>query len=187
MSKRIFYIDINDNASGMDAISLVKNPAVEVDFLCFDQQKPVKLAFNEDKHIITGVVALADVPIYRYTEGFGEWWCVFTKETIEKMVIQYSKNQLFNSVNLQHNDNNFVENVYLFESYLVNKDRGISPTEFDVPDGSWICSFKVENDEVWDEIKEGKTLKGFSLQGYFDLVEGKLTDEIDDLINEILE
>ena len=177
MNKRIFYIEVDD-AAGMDAISLVKYPAVERNFLCFEDEKaPVKMAFNADKQIITGVVALADTPIYRYTEGYGEYFVIFSKETIEKMVVKYSKDGLFNSVNLQHNDEKFVDGVYLFESYLVNKDRGILPTEFaDIPEGSWICSFKVENDEVWDEIKEGKTLKGFSLQGYFDLVEGKLRD-----------
>lgn len=188
MNKRVFYIDVNDT-NGMDAISLVKYPAVQVDFLCFDEdKKPVKMAFNEDKHVITGVVCLADTPIYRYTEGYGEWYCIFSKETIEQMVVKYSKDGLFNSVNLQHKDNTFVDGVYLFESYLVNKERGILPTEFaDVPEGTWICSFKVENEDLWDEIKNGKELNGFSLQGYFDLIEGKLTDEIDDLINEILD
>lgn len=186
--KRVFYVTINDDTEGMKAISLVKRPAVEVDFLCFDEQKPVKLNFNDEERVITGVVALADTPIYRYTQGFGEWWCVFSKETIEKMVVKYSKDGLFNSVNLQHNDEKFVDGVYLFESYLVNKERGILPTEFaDIPEGSWICSFKIEDNKLWDEIVNGKDLNGFSLQGYFDLIEGKLTDEIDELINEILE
>lgn len=190
MSKRIFYVTINDNVEGMQAISLVKRPAVEVDFLCFDEQKPVQLNFNDEERVITGVVCLADVPIYRYTQGFGEWWCVFTKDVIKEMVVKYSKDGLFNSVNLQHNDDKYVDGVYLFESYLVNKDRGICPTEFaDIPEGSWICSFKVENEDVWNEIKEGQTLKGFSLEIMCDLIEKKTNDldEIDDLINEILE
>jgi hypothetical protein len=187
MNKRVFYIEVDD-AEGMDAISLVKHPAVNVDFLCFDEEKkPVKLNFNEEKKVITGVVCLADTPIYRYSEGFGEYWVVFTKEAIEKMIIKYSKNNLFNSINLQHNNDKVVEGIYLFESYLINKDRGIYPNEFnDIPNGSWICSFKVENEEVWKEIKEGNELNGFSLQGYFDLVETKVTNELEDLIDEIL-
>ena len=91
-------------------------------------------------------------------------------------------------MNLQHNDKKFVDGVYLFESYLVNKDRGVyyQPEFADIPEGSWICSFKIEDNQLWDEIVNGKDLNGFSLQGYFDLIEGKLTDEIDELINEIL-
>jgi hypothetical protein len=189
MKKRIFYIDVNDEAAGMNAISLVKYPAVQYDFLQFNEDKqPVQLYFNDEKRVITGIVALADTPIYRYEQGFGEYWVIFTKDVIEKMVVKYSKDGLFNSVNLQHNDEKFVDGVYLFESYIINRERGILPTEFDnVTEGSWVCSFKVENEDVWNEIKNGKDLNGFSLQGLFELIEGKLTDEIDDLINEILD
>lgn len=191
MSRRIFYITITNEAEGMKAISLVKRPAVEVDFLCFDEsKKPVKFNFNDEERIITGVVCLADTPIYRFAEGFGEYWVVFTKDVIKQMVIKYSKDGLFNSVNLQHKDDKYVDGVVLFESYLVNRERGIYPTEFeDAPEGSWICSFKVENDDVWNEIKEGKTLKGFSLEIICDLAEKMASskDEIDDLINEILD
>jgi len=35
-----------------------------------------------------------------------------------------------------------------------------------VPDGSWFGSFKVDNDEVWQLIKDGK-VKGFSVEGVF--------------------
>ena len=46
----------------------------------------MKMKFDNSKHIITGVVCLADTPIYRYNERMGEYYVVFTKETIEKMV-----------------------------------------------------------------------------------------------------
>jgi hypothetical protein len=36
----------------------------------------------------------------------------------------------------------------------------------DVPDGSWFGSFKVDNDEVWKLVKEGK-VRGFSVEGQF--------------------
>jgi hypothetical protein len=36
----------------------------------------------------------------------------------------------------------------------------------DVPDGSWFGSFKVDNAEVWAEIKAGK-VRGFSVEGQF--------------------
>ena len=44
-----------------------------------------KMKFDNSKHIITGVVCLADTPIYRYNERMGEYYVVFTKETIEKV------------------------------------------------------------------------------------------------------
>ena len=67
--RKIFYIVVNDeDSTGMNAISLVESPAVEHDFLCFSKEKqPVKMQFDDAKHIITGVVCLADTPIYRYS------------------------------------------------------------------------------------------------------------------------
>lgn len=170
---KIFYIKIDDEMEGINAISLVESPAVERDFICFSKDKePVKMKFDNSKHIITGVVALADTPIYRYNEKIGEYYVVFSKETILKMVEKYSKDGLFNSVNLQHDDDAFVDGIYMYESYIINKDRGINPKEFeDIPDGSWICSFKVENEDLWKQIINGDKLNGFSLQGMFELEE----------------
>lgn len=171
---KVFYIKINDDfETGIDAISLVDFPAVERNFLCFSKdEKRVNLKFDASKHVITGVVALADTPIYRYNERMGEYYVVFSKETILKMVEKFAKMDLFKSVNLQHDDNNFVDGIYMFESYITNKERGINPREFeDIPDGSWICSFKVENEALWNEIINGDKLNGFSLQGMFELEE----------------
>ena len=170
---KVFYIKINDDMiTGIDAISLVDVPAVEKNFLCFSEDKPIKLKFDNSKHIITGVVCLADTPIYRYNEKYGEYYVVFTKETILKMVEKFAKMDLFKSVNLQHDDNRFVDGIYMIESYITNKERGITPVEFaDIPDGSWVCSYKVDNEELWNEIVNGNKLNGFSLQGMFDLQE----------------
>lgn len=171
---KVFYIRVNDeDITGIDAISLVDMPAVEKNFLCFSEEKqPVKMKFDNSKHIITGVVCLADTPIYRYNERMGEYYVVFTKETIEKMVEKFAKMDLFKSVNLQHDDEQFVDGIYMIESYITNKERGINPIEFaEIPDGSWVCSYKVENESLWGEIINGNKLNGFSLQGMFDLEE----------------
>lgn len=171
---KVFYIRINDeDITGVDAISLVDVPAVEKNFLCFSEDKqPVKMQFDNSKHIITGVVCLADTPIYRYNERYGEYYVVFSKETIEKMVEKFAKMDLFKSVNLQHDDEKFVDGIYMVESYITNKERGINPIEFsDIPDGSWVASYKVENDALWGEIINGNKLNGFSLQGMFELEE----------------
>ena len=170
---KVFYITIDDAVMGIDAISLVQSPAVEKDFLCFSKEdKPIELKFDNSKHIITGVVCLADTPIYRYNEKLGEYYVVFTKETIRKMVEKFAKDGLFASVNLQHDDTKFVDGIYMVESYITDKERGINPIEFsDIPQGSWVCSYKVENENLWNEIINGDKLNGFSLQGMFKLEE----------------
>lgn len=169
---KVYYIKINDlDFTGIDAISLVEVPAVEKNFLCFSEDKqPVKMKFDNSKHIITGVVALADTPIYRYDDIHGEYYVIFSKEAIRHMVEKFAKNDLFKSVNLQHDDTKFVDGIYMVESYLTDKERGISPVEFsEIPNGSWIASYKVENEALWNEIINGDKLNGFSLQGMFEL------------------
>lgn len=187
---KVFYINIDDELTGINAISLVESPAVEKDFLCFSKEKEtVKLNFDNAKRVISGVVCLADTPIYRYNERYGEYYVVFSKETIQKMVEKFAKMDLFKSVNLQHDDTKFVDGIYMFESYIINKERGINPVEFsDIPDGSWIASYKVENDELWDEIINGNKLNGFSLQGLFELEE-KFTEQkpVEETFDEWLE
>ena len=187
---KVFYINIDDGLTGISAISLVESPAVEKDFLCFSKEKEtVKLNFDNAKRVISGVVCLADTPIYRYNEKYGEYYVVFSKETIQKMVEKFAKMDLFKSVNLQHDDTKFVDGIYMFESYIINKERGINPVEFsDIPDGSWIASYKVENDELWGEIVNGNKLNGFSLQGLFELEE-KFTEQkpVEETFDEWLE
>lgn len=156
-------IDINDEETGLTAISLVDYPAVEKDFLLFDKQELLFRA-DEDKQIISGIALLADTPIYRRNDH-GEFYVVFEKDTIRQLVEKYAKQGLLNVVNLQHKANTFVSGVYMIESYLIDKQRGICPVEFqDVKDGSWYVSYYVEDKKLWDEIKNGDIFNGFSVE-----------------------
>lgn len=189
---RYFYINIDDDENlGLQAVSIVDKPAIETDFLKFKDQKMV-FTKDESKHILTGPALIADMPIYRRNFVTGEeYYVVFTASTIEKLVERYSKNNMLNTVNLQH-DGNMIDGVYMYESYIVNKERGIAPKEFAVADGSWIVSFKVEDENLWNEIMTSNDFNGFSVEVAANLVE-KLTsdkqediDEIDQLIDELL-
>lgn len=169
-------LDIENEELGMDAISLVENPAVGLSFLTFNNESKSLCFTNDEQHIITGVVMLANTPIYRYSKEDGEYYIQFTRETIKTMILKYFKSNLSNSVNLEHNNQNFVDGAVMVESYLFDTERGITPKEFvgKVTEGSWICSFKITNEELWKEIKDG-TFKGFSLQGMFSFK--KVTDD----------
>lgn len=171
----IYNINIDDEDCFMSAISLVDAPAVEVDFLAFKAQE--KLVFSEDRHVITGVVCLADTPIYRRDKR-GEFYIRFTKEVIEKMMLRYSQMGLWNSVNLEHNDNAYTDKVIMIEMYVKNSDRGIVPVEFaDVPEGSLFASYKVLDDELWNEIKNGRHFNGFSLEIFANLDKVEMSEQ----------
>ena len=168
-------IDPTDFETGLNAISLVENPAVEVDFLAFAKDESAVLQFaDEERHIITGIALLADTPIYRIAPDRTEYYVRFTKDCIRQLVEKYFKFGLTNSVNIEHKDNQFVDGVTMLESYIIDKERGICPNEFaSAPDGSWVVSYKVNNLDVWSKIKSGE-VKGFSVQGLFRIIETKL-------------
>lgn len=179
---KIYKVTIDDDEQlGMNAISLVEFPAVEVDFLAFSKEHNMSFTqFNEEKREITGVVCLADTPILRKNDQYGIHCIMFDKETIEKMMLRYFKNGLNNQVNIEHKGE-MIEGLTMIESYIKDSNRNVSPIEFqDVTDGSWIATFKVENDEVWNAIKEDHKLRGFSLQGWFGYGDEVKLSEVED-------
>lgn len=159
----------------MNTISLVEHPAIEENFLCFASQKELKLSFDEEKHIVFGPALIADKPIYRRDIAGREYYVVFTAEVIEKLYMDFMKNSKF--FNLEHSDK--IANCYLIESFI--KRVGLNPVGFEeVSDGSWFISLKVEDDTLWEQIKQGK-FNGFSIESTVEVV-----DEVDNLIDELL-
>ena len=158
--------DDNDSTLGCSKISLVEEPAVEEFFLKFSKDVEEKehrsFYFKDDsKHIVTGIAMRADYPIYRNQDG-QEFYVQFSKDTIDKMMQKFMKEQRLFDISLDHNQD--VRDCYLIESFIINKERGICPNEFsDVEDGSWIISVKIENKDVWDKICSGE-VKGFSIE-----------------------
>ncbi len=144
---------------------------------------------DEEERIITGPLMLADTPIYR-NDGNGEYYVVFTKDTIKKIAQKYFKKGYQNNVNLMHDSGQKMEGVTMFESWIVDEKRGIKPMNGfeEVKDGSWFGSFKVENDEVWQMIKDNK-VKGFSVEGIFNYKtqtqEEKMMQEIINILEQV--
>lgn len=189
----ILYAKINEDEflDGLKCVSLVNDPAVEVSFIKFNKDKQ-QLNFSVDKshRTISGVALRADYPIYRIGPSGEEYYIVFSKEVIEQLVKKYAKDQLQNSVSVNHNGAQ-INGVYMYESFLINKERGICPEEFaDIEDGSWITSFYVDNDKLWDELQNGN-LTGFSVEAFINLDkyqknEFSMLDKIKDKLNQVL-
>lgn len=193
---KVYYINIDESEElGMFSVSLVDFPAVETSFLCFNEEKPKQLFFAKpEEHIITGIALRADLPIYRVNPKTGEeYYVVFNKETIKKMIARYSKQGMMNNVDLQHSGE-LVSGVYMVESFIINDERGIRPKEFsDIEDGSWVVSYYVEDDALWEQIKNGNDLNGFSISCMANLTEkfekqepATPEDEISKLIDELI-
>lgn len=191
---KYYLLQVNDeDSTGMFALSLVERPAVgQTLFYAFDEDKPlVEYKFQEAEQIITGVAMLADVPIYRKNESLGEHYIVLTKEGIKKMVEKLFKVGKFNNINLQHNDDAKVNEVFLTESYFIDREKGINPVDFkEATDGSWVLSYKVANKELFNEIVSTNKFNGFSLEGSFEYISvdkfSETKDAFEEYINELL-
>lgn len=175
-------IDPEDN-TGVARISLVDMPAIEIDYQFFNQAKPLAFAAtDEEQRIASGPAMVANLKIYRRDEQHGEHQVFFDADTIRQIVYKFFKQGNTSQVNLMHEQP--IEGVYLVESFLIDSKRGINtPAGFDtLPDGSWFTSYRIENDQVWQQVKDG-TFKGFSVEGMFQHVK---EDEDEELAKEFL-
>lgn len=160
-------IDMNDE-TGMEVISLVEFPAVEHNFIAFESQKEIlKYSIeNEEQRMVFGLVMAADMPIYRRDASGYEYYITYSAPTIAKMAEKYFKLSNCNNVDTEH-DFELEEGITMVQMFIKDTENGVSPKGFeDVNDGSLFAQFHIENDEVWDAIKEG-TYLGFSLAGCF--------------------
>ena len=165
---------INDLEDGIFAVSLVSTPATESNWQCFSKEEQMYSIENEEEHIITGVIMLANSPIFRRDDSGYEYNIVYKPETIKLMSEKMLKDMAHNQIDIEHNGCILpAGTVNLVEIYIKDSEKGISPNFLkDIPDGSLIGSYKIHDDVLWNMCKEG-TLHGFSLAGWFDVKEFK--------------
>ena len=159
-------LDEDNEIAGVEAISVVENPAIEEDFVALADQE-IKLAeVNKEKRILMGALLVPNKPIYR-RNGEEEYYVYFSKETILKTSQMYLMKGNQNNSTLEHQLP--LNGLSLVESWIVEDEVHDKSRKYgmEVPVGTWMGSVKVNNDEIWnDYVKTGK-VKGFSIEGYF--------------------
>lgn len=176
---QIYKAEIDPNPDSdleVNFIGLVDRPAIEKNFLSFNDQKgKAKFAINEEKRIISGPAMIADMPLFRDDKQLGKYYVVFDKAAIQCIVEKFSAKGYMKNFNLFHDEQQQVQDVTIFNSFISDKELGIAPlTGFeDVADGSWFISAKVNNNAVWEKVKAGE-IKGFSIEGLFSYVPVKV-------------
>lgn len=163
----IYNITLN-GAEGIQKMSLVEYPAVEDNFLKFEDEKQLKFSIDEDKRIVFGVALRANFPIYR-CDYKGEYYVVFSPDVIRDLYEKFMIDGRFNLINLDHSKD--TNGVHLIQSFIKSVKDGITPVGFEhIADGSWFVAYKIDNEDVWRSVKEGK-FNGFSVEGFFNLEE----------------
>jgi hypothetical protein len=123
-----------------------------------------------EKQMLMGPLMTPYKQIPRIDEQTGEEYKVFfTADTIKKIAYKMMENKLIDKVNIEHNNEEEVNDIYLAETWLVEdteKDKSIL-YGFKPVIGQWFGIYKVGDGRVWNEfIKTGK-VKGFSVEGLF--------------------
>jgi hypothetical protein len=158
------FIDETDEVSGIEAISVVENPAIESDFIALKNQEFKLAEVDKEKKILMGAALIPNKPIYRVS-GEQEYYIYFSKDTVRKASELFFIKGNQNNTTLEHQLE--LKGLTAVESWIVESEQDKSRMyDLDVPIGTWMVSMKVNNDDVWKQVKEGK-VKGFSIEGYF--------------------
>ena len=152
----------------IDAISLVTSPAIESEFVYFGKEKN-NLTFakvDEEKRMLVSPALIPNKQIFRHDPNTdSDYYVYFSKATVEKAAFLYLKHNNHHKATYQHQDR--VSGVLTVESWIKEGDQDKSKLYgYDLPNGTWFVKMKIENDELWNKIKEGE-LKGLSIEGYF--------------------
>jgi len=165
---QIFELVIEDeNVDEVFAISLVEEPAIESNFVFFDKEKVQFAAINEEKRLLMGPILIPDKKILRI-DGEGKPYYVFFKpETIKRLSEMYLQKKYTDKATLEHEKK--IEGVHLVESWVVEsrtKDKS-SLYGLSLPVGSWVGTFKITNDNIWNNYVKTGDVRGFSIEGLF--------------------
>jgi len=194
MEKKILielFIDEEDHDNGLDIISFVSEPAIEKDFMYFnaDKKKYEFKASDTEKRIVTGPAMVPNQEIIRVDAQGNPYFVFFTEDTIEKAQEIFAKFGKTKSTNFEHEVG--MRDVTVVESWIVtdpNNDKANALGFKDIPKGTWMVSYKVDNDDLWQMVKDGQVM-GFSIEGVFGrkIVEMSAEDTTELVYNKIQE
>ena len=155
-----------DQEIGVEAISVVENPAIEEDFVALKSQEFKLAEVDKERRILMGALLIPNKPIYR-RNGEDEYYIYFSKDTVLKASQMYLMQGNQNNATMEHQY--ALSGLSLVESWLVEDKVHDKSVKYgmDLPLGTWVGSMKVNNDKIWNEFVLTKKIKGFSIEGFF--------------------
>jgi hypothetical protein len=173
---KIIELKLTDGLSGegITAISFVKNPAIEHNWIAFSadglEVKPSQqYAFktvDEEQRIVAGPAMIPDKLILRQDADGEESFVFFKVDTIRELSERFLLQGRQNNMTLEHEAT--INDLSVVESWIVEDSEKDKSTiyGFNLPVGSWFVKVKVLNDDIWNLVKE-KSVEGFSVEGVF--------------------
>ena len=158
----LFDISLEDIAQGMYKISLVDKPAIEEDFIHFNEVEKVQMFADEKKKEVVGPIMIPNKEILRFSPDMGYYYVRFTEETIQQIMYKYSKEGLFNAFGINHSYD--TDEVVMLEVWTKESDNDKSVDYgYKLPNGTVFVKAKIESDELFTAIENGE-INGFSIE-----------------------
>jgi hypothetical protein len=120
-----------------------------------------------DQRMVVGPLMIPDKLILRVDKEGDPYFVYFSTDTVKNIAEKLMKSSLLHSMNLEHDPDRMVEG-YMVETWIVNdsqKDKSAT-YGFNLPVGTWMGMYKIQDDEVWKMVKDG-IVTGFSVEGFF--------------------
>ena len=165
----VFAVNVESEDCTITTISLVDEPAMELQMQMFDKKETVKFSLQDEvKHNIVSCIVRTDFPILRLTPEGNPYYIVFNRETSEILCQRLMRDGFQQNISLQHNGK-LIEGIQLQEVFIKDSNRGISPVGFEeAAEGSLFGVYHITDEQLWKDCIEGR-FGGVSLESYIDL------------------
>ena len=152
-------------------IALVDEPAIESDYMVFEKETEERYQFQEldrERRLLVGYAMISDLEIPRFDKNRGAYKVKFPKDSIDKIVRNFSKNGLNGNMNEMHNTGELLPGVFVRWQYQLDEELGLKAPKGlkQEAEGSWVIFVQCDNDEIYDKAKK-KLIRGFSIEGRF--------------------
>ncbi len=165
----VYKAILTDEIDGISAISIVENPAMEVEWKLFNEEIKEKQLFNysDEEMIITYPLIVANKPIYRNIPF--DHYIVFDKSTIKEIAMRFH-NKGINNFNENHTNKEIKDKMYIFESWIKGKIDKSNEFGFEeVEEGSLMVSIQVTDKEYWNNVVKKGEFRGLSMEIFYEM------------------
>ena len=169
----VFAVNVDDPGCSISTMSLVDDPAMSIDMVCFSKEQNMKFSIqDESQHNILTCLVRVDFPILRVTPDGNPYYIVFNKETAKVLCQRLMTDGMQQNISLQHNGK-LIQGIQLQEVFIKDTEKGISPVGFEeAADGSLMGIYHITDDALWNDCIEGR-FKGISIESLLGIEEFK--------------
>jgi hypothetical protein len=156
---------------GLLRTSLVLDPAIKQKLMAFSEEADPMRFLDEEQQIIFAPALIPNQKIFRKSIKGEPAEVYFDAETIKDLHIRGSRHGYDSKINLNHEEAN-TEGVFCFENWIVEDEKLDKAYKmgFEVPVGTLMKGYKIDNPDVWAKVKSGE-ITGLSIEAYLDTIE----------------